>query len=313
LRKAFIQSLIEIAGLDERVMLITGDLGYMVIEEFAGKFPGRFLNAGVAEQNMVGIATGLAEAGYIPFVYSIVNFSALRPYEVFRNGPVIHRLPVRLIGVGGGLEYSNNGATHYGLEDIGIMRVQNGLQIIAPADSQQTRSALLATWDLPGPIYYRLGKDENVLVPGLDGRFDLHSVQLVRRGNDVLFLTLGNIAGEALEAAQDLAARGIETTVAVVPSLNPGPVDDLIRLLRDFPLALTVEAHFINGGLGSLISEVIAENSIATRLVRCGIRTVPDGITGSQKFLYRKFLISGDALANQAVQELHKLRSGHEN
>jgi len=313
MRKAFIQTLIGIAETNERVVLITGDLGYLVIEEFMERFPDRFFNAGVAEQNMVGVATGLAEAGYIPFVYSIVNFATLRPYEVFRNGPIIHHLPVRLIGVGGGLEYTNNGVTHYGLEDVGIMRVQNGLQVIVPADSQQTRSALLATWNLPGPIYYRLGKDEKALIPGLEGMFDINSIQVVRTGRDVLFLTLGNITLEAIKAAGELSKRGMESTIAVVPSLNPLPLDSLLQLVKDFRLVLTVEAHYINGGLGSAISEVIAENGVSARLIRCGIRVVPDGSTGSQQFLYHKFEIAAEELAKHAEDEVNKLRNSHEN
>jgi len=297
MRNMFIKTLTELAEQDSRIMLLTGDLGFMVLEDFIEKNPKRFINVGVAEQNMVGIATGLAEAGFIPFVYSIVNFSTLRPYEFIRNGPILHQFPVRIVGVGGGLEYSNNGATHYGLEDVGIMRVQNGIEVIAPADSQQTRSALLDTWDLPQPIYYRLGKDDKTMVPGLDGRFDRNRVQIVRDGKDVLICTLGNMAIEALDAAKELSELGIECTVAIVASLNPGPVDDLAKLLSLFPLAYTLEAHFINGGLGSLVSEVIAEHAeVKTRLVRCGVHTIPDGFSGSQKFLYQKYGISHETL-----------------
>lgn len=304
MRNTFINTLTELAEQDSRIVLLTGDLGFMVLEAFIQKFPKRFINVGVAEQNMVGIATGMAEAGFIPFVYSIVTFSTLRPYEFIRNGPILHQLPVRIVGVGGGLEYSNNGATHYGLEDVGVMRVQNGIQVIAPADSQQTRSALLDTWDLPQPIYYRLGKDDKTIVPGLEGRFDRDKVQKVRDGKDVLILTLGNMVMEALDAAQELSGKGIECTVAVVSSLNPGPVRHLAELLALFPLTYTLEAHFVNGGLGSLISEIIAEHGgIRTRLIRCGIRIVPDGISGSQKFLYKKYGISSDALVDSIMSE----------
>ncbi len=304
MRNTFINTLTELAEQESRIVLLTGDLGFMVLEDFIQKFPKRFINVGVAEQNMVGIATGMAEAGFIPFVYSIVNFSTLRPYEFIRNGPILHQFPVRIVGVGGGLEYSNNGATHYGLEDIGVMRVQNGIQVIAPADSQQTRSALLDTWDLPQPVYYRLGKDDKTIVPGLEGKFDKDRVQKVRDGKDVLILTLGNIVMEALDAAQELSGHDIECTVAVVSSLNPGPVRHLAELLTLFPLTYTLEAHFINGGLGSLISEIIAEDGgIKTRLIRFGIRIVPDGISGSQKFLYKKYGISSDALVNSIILE----------
>lgn len=304
MRIAFISTLAELAEKNSRIVLLTGDLGFMALEPFIEKFPKRFINVGVAEQNMVGIATGMAEAGFIPFVYSIVTFSTLRPYEFIRNGPVFHQLPVRIVGVGGGFEYSTNGATHYGLEDVGIMRVQNGIQVIAPADFQQTRSALLDTWDIPQPVYYRLGKDDKGIVPGLEGQFDRNKVQVVRSGKDVLILTLGNMALEALDAVTELSRSKIECTVAIVSCLNPGPVRHLVELLELFPLTYTLEAHFITGGLGSLVSEIIAEHGcIKTRLVRCGVHAVPDGISGSQKFLYEKYGISSGALVRSIIKE----------
>src|SRR3972149_5485094 len=142
MRIAFTKTLAELAEQDPRILLLTGDLGYMALEPFSERFPDRFFNVGVAEQNMVGIATGLAEAGFIPFVYSIVTFATLRPYEFIRNGPILHRLPVRIVGVGGGLEYGHNGMSHYGLEDVGVMRIQPGITLVAPADYQQTKEAL---------------------------------------------------------------------------------------------------------------------------------------------------------------------------
>src|SRR5262249_47021604 len=176
-RGAFARTLAELASQDQRILLLTGDLGFMALEPFADRFPSRFFNVGVAEQNMVGMATGLAEAGYIPFVYSIATFATLRPYEFIRNGPILHQLPVRIVGMGGGFEYGSAGSTHHGLDDIGVMRVQPGIAIIAPADHVQARNAVLATWRLPGPIYYRLGKDDHTEVPGLEGGFELGRAQ----------------------------------------------------------------------------------------------------------------------------------------
>ena len=124
MRKAFIKKLIELAQRDQRIYLLTGDLGFFVVEPFAERFPERFINAGVAEQNMMGMATGMAESGLIPFVYSIATFATLRPYEFIRNGPVLNNLPVKIVGIGGGVEYSHHGPTHFGLDDVGALRVQ---------------------------------------------------------------------------------------------------------------------------------------------------------------------------------------------
>src|SRR5439155_27168271 len=129
--------------------------------------------------------TGLAESGFIPFVYSIATFATLRPYEFIRNGPVLQGLQVRVLGIGGGFEYGHAGMSHHALEDLGILRLQPGLMVFAPADYRQAESALLATWDLPGPAYYRVGKHESREVPGLDGRFCLGRIERLGSGRDV--------------------------------------------------------------------------------------------------------------------------------
>ena len=304
MRAAFAKTLTELAARDPRILLLTGDLGYMALEPFAEKYPDRFFNVGVAEQNMVGLATGLAEAGFLPFVYSIVPFAVLRPYEFIRNGPIQHQLPVRIVGVGGGMDYGNNGLSHYGLEDVAVMRAQPGITVIAPADHEQTRSALLASWDLPGPIYYRLGKADLATVPGLEGRFELGRAQRVRDGDDLLMIALGGVSHEAAAAAELLAGQGVSTCLLVVASVTPAPLEDLAAALRRFPLAMTVEAHFPCGGLGSLVAEVIAERRLPCRVVRCAVSAALDGVSGSQAFLYQKHGLSREALVATARREL---------
>ena len=305
MRGAFTRTLVELAEQDPRILLLTGDLGYTVLEPFAERFPDRFFNVGVAEQNMVGLATGLAEAGFIPFLYSIATFASLRPYEFIRNGPILHQFPVRIAGVGGGYEYGPAGATHHALEDVGVMRLQPGLTVIAPADHEQARAALLATWDLPGPVYLRLGKDDRTTIPGLDGRFELGRAQLIRGGADLLMITMGSVAIEVATAADALAAQGIRCTVMVVASVRPAPVEDLAEVMAGFRLALTVEAHYLEGGVGSLVSEVIAERGLRCRVLRCGVKTMPNGISGSQGYLHRASGLSSESLVATA---LHALR-----
>ena len=220
MRKAFIDALSRIAANDERVILLTGDLGYMVMEPFRARFPDRFINVGVAEQNMIGVATGLAEAGLRPYTYSIATFASLRPFEFIRNGPVLHHLPVHMVGMGMGFEYGHGGPSHYALEDIGALRTFPGLTVVIPADSAQTTTALLKTSDTAGPVYYSLGKDDRTFVPGLDGRFELGRVQVVTEGDDIAIVTMGSIAPEAVAAAEHLASRGVKAKVIVVSNLS---------------------------------------------------------------------------------------------
>jgi transketolase len=304
MRGAFVRGLVEIAGRDQRVMLLTADLGFMALEPFSEKYPQRFLNVGVAEQDMVGVACGLAEAGFVPFCYSIVTFASMRGYEFIRNAAVLHRLPVRMVGVGGGFEYGPAGASHHGLEDVALMRAQPGITVIAPADYAQTLSALRATWDLPGPVYYRIGKDDRREVPGLHGRFELGRVEVLGSGAHLLLLATGSVATEAAAAVERLGARGVPSTLGIVSTLNPAPADDLARLLRDFPVAITVEAHSINGGLGSLACEVIAERRISCQVVRLGVCGTSSGHTGSEQYLLKRHGLDRESIASKALDVL---------
>lgn len=303
MRNAFAQALGEVAAQDPRVILLTGDLGFSVLEPFAERFPERFVNVGVAEQGMVGLATGLAEAGLVPFVYSIATFASLRPYEFIRNGPLLHSLPVRIVGVGAGLDYGHNGVTHYALEDVAVMRAQPDMTIIAPADPAQAIAAVHACSAIEGPVYLRVGKSSTA-VPGLDGRFELGRLTLLGEGEDVAIIALGSLAGEAVKARELLAERSIGATVAVVSSVQPAPVADLLELLRELPLALTVESHYRTGGLGSLTAETIAEHGLRCRLVRRAVDAMPRGVTGTSPYLHELYGLSAPSLLASAIAEL---------
>ncbi|MEM9538207.1 MAG: transketolase C-terminal domain-containing protein [Cyanobacteria bacterium P01_E01_bin.42] len=307
MRKTFINTLVELADRDRRIVLLTGDLGYTVIEPFAQRFPDRFFNVGVAEQNMVGLATGLAEAGFIPFLYSIATFAVLRPYEFIRNGAILHRFPLRILGIGGGFEYGHAGITHHALEDIGVMRIQPGITTIVPADYRQTRSALLQTWDLPEPIYFRLGKDDINEIVGLNGNFVLGQTQILGEGTDLLFITLGSIAREVSQAMEILASEGVSTQIMVVSSFNPSPVEDIVKILPRFKAAISVEEHYISGGLGSFVAEAIAENKLNCCLHRCGIKAQPNGISGNRDYLLALHGLSVEHLVQNAKTMLNQI------
>lgn len=298
MRSTFAKTLAELGLEHPEIILGTADLGYMALEPFAEAIPDRFFNFGVAEQNMIGVCTGLAQAGFIPFAYSIATFASLRAYEFIRNGPILHRLPVRIIGVGAGFDYGSAGPTHHALEDIAVLRTQPGITIVAPADAPQARAALLATWNLPGPVYYRLSKDDKLLVPGLDGRFELGRLQVVRDGTDALVVVTGAMAMQAVAAADDLASTGVEVTVAIVSSFNPSPSEDLARLAERFDTVLSIEAHYVDGGLGSFVAETLAEHGIGARLVRCGVKASARGHSGGTQFYHHLHGLSKDALSS---------------
>jgi len=305
MRRAFAETLAEITATDKRILLLTADLGFMALDPFSERHPENFFNVGVAEQTMVGVATGLAEAGFLPYVCSISNFAAMRPFEFIRNGPVAHELPVRVVSVGGGFEYGHNGISHYGLEDVGILRTQPGLTIICPCDAQQARAAVQKTWSLPQPLYIRLGKDDSLVVPGLDGRFELGRAETVHQGSDVLFIAMGTAALDTLNAARALQLLGIGATVLLVSSLNPGPDADVLEHLKRFGHAITVETHYTIGGLGSYVAELACERAPGSRVIRTGVQAHPGCRTGSQSWMHEKHGISPEALVNTALGLIH--------
>jgi transketolase len=300
MRRAFVSELVALADRDPSVVLLTGDLGYSVLEPFADRFPDRFFNMGVAEQNMLGVATGLAASGFTPFAYSIATFASMRGYEFFRNGAVLHELPVRLVGVGGGVDYGHNGPTHYALEDVGLMRIQPGLTVIAPADVRQTEAAMREIAAVPGPVYLRLGKETTDLA-GLGGRFGLGRAATIGEGTDLAIITYGSIAGEAIVAKELLEAEGIHARVVVTACLAPAPVDDLVSALGAVPLAVTLEAHFQHGGIGSLVSEVVAEHGLGCRVLRRAITSMPRGSSGEPAYLYDCYGLSGRRVADAVL------------
>jgi transketolase len=310
MRSALIRALVDQAAIDHRVLLLSGDLGWSVVEPFAQRYPDRFLNVGVAEQNMLGVATGLAQAGFVPFVYSIATFASMRPYEQLRNGPVLHELPVRIVGIGGGFAYGPAGPTHYALEDLCIARCQPGLTVIAPADPRQTATALAAIADLAGPVYLRVGKGDNPEVTGLEGRFALGRPEMVREGSDALFLATGAIAPDVLEAAMRVAALGSSAAVAVLAHLGYAASAELCDLLSRYRVVVTVEEGYVAGGLGSLVAEAIAEHGLPCRLSMCGVRQPFDGLTGSAAYMRQRAGLGPEALAEAARAAIEAVRNG---
>jgi transketolase len=297
MRNEFIKKLIELAKIDQRIVLLTADLGFSVVEEFAKNFPDRFYNVGVSEQNMVGLATGLAKDGFIPFVYSIAPFVLLRPFEFVRNGPVFHRLPVRFVGIGCGFEYGTLGSTHHLLEDIALVRSQPGFMYVAPSNDAQTPQALEKTYQATGPIFYRIGKGSTKILEQ-QKEFNPQQLQIVQSGEKVVLFSLGAICAEAEIAVKNLLQKNIKITFAAIPTFEKPVLDEIKNLLQKHDLVITLESHYSNGGIGSMIAEIIAENGINCRLKKMAVKKLSDGIYGSEKFLYQK-----NNLDSESVEE----------
>ncbi len=301
MRNNFIKKLIELAKQDNRIVLLTADLGFSVVEEFGKAFPDRFYNVGVSEQNMIGLATGLAKDGFIPFVYSIAPFVILRPYEFAKNGPVFHNLQVRFVGIGCGFEYGNLGSTHHLLEDVALVRVQPNFVYIAPANDDQTPEALEKTYQNSGPIFYRIGKG-SVNILKNHKNFDPNKLQVIESGSNLLLLSLGTICSEVEIAVNNLKEQGIKITFAVIPSFEKSVLSEIKNLLETHDFAVTVEAHYLSGGIGSMVAEIIAENGLKCRLKRMAVNHLSDGVYGDEKFMYTKNNLDAKSIEKNIIK-----------
>lgn len=287
MRTAFLAELLKLAREDERIWLLTGDLGYSVLEPFREEFPDRYLNVGVAEQNMTGLAAGLASCGAIPFTYSIANFPTIRCLEQIRNDVVYHELPVRVVSVGAGFSYGAQGYTHHGIEDLAVMRALPGMTVVSPADPVEARLATRAMMDLPGPAYLRLGKaGERVLHSSDPSEFALGRAIEVRAGCDVTLLATGSVLALAIDAATELAKRGVAAQVLSMPTVKPLDVDAIRTAATSRRAIVTVEEHSVIGGLGSAVCEVVAGLPGRTAVVqRYGAADLVRHRVGSQAYL----------------------------
>ena len=306
MRTAFIESLCELAGSDERVWLLSGDLGYSVLERFIQKFPDRFVNVGVAEQNMMGVAAGLAMSGKIVFTYSIANFPVMRCLEQIRNDVCYHNLNVKIIAVGGGLAYGPAGYTHHALEDLAVMRAMPGMTVLAPGDPTETRLATRAIAEHEGPCYLRLGKAGEPVVHQNEPQFRIGEAISLRDGRDVTLISSGGMLKRSLDAADALAARGIEARVLSMHTLKPLDVKALSDAASTTRLLVTLEEHGEVGGLADAVARCLVERAIKCAFASFSISVERD-LVGSQSYLLERAGMSAKKIATRIEEMLAKL------
>ena len=252
MRTAFIDALTAAARSHPNIFLVVGDLGFSVVEPFAEEFPDRFLNAGVAEQNMTGVAAGLASEGYHVFTYSIANFPTLRCLEQIRNDVCYHNLPVTVVAVGGGMAYGNLGYSHHAVQDIGIMRTLPSITVLSPADPGEARACVNYLVDHPGPSYLRIGKAaEKVLYQA--GPLQKKPVVVRAGGSRVAIVATGSVLSVALAAAEheELAGRTPPTVISM-PWLHPCDAETVANL-NGYSKIICVQEHIKEGGLGDIL------------------------------------------------------------
>ena len=283
MRAEFLDKIFEIAETDERLVFMTADLGFGVVEKFAECFPDRFINVGVAEQAMIASATGLAEAGMIPYCYSIATFTSLRALEFTRNGPIAHGLPVKVVGVGAGMDYGFDGLTHFAIDDVSALRPYPGFLIWAPADAEEVTEDLEEIHNDPRPAYIRL------LRRGVkSNNRRLHTNPIAE--SKVVVLSLGDAHSLGFKIANDIQSEEISVDQISVTRIDDRTLNQIVNLLEKVDICVTVENHLITGGLGSLVCEAVATSGVRTKVIRVGVEDLPIAEYGDAEYLEKRFM-----------------------
>ncbi len=299
MRKTSLQMVYELAKRDPRVIFIGSDLGVDTLNEFREEMPDRFFMEGIAEQNVVGLAAGLAMEGYIPYVNTIATFLTRRCYEQVAVDLCMHNLPVRLIANGGGLVYAPLGPTHLAIEDLSIMRALPNMTVVAPADKEEMTRLMACSLDYPGPMYVRFGKGGDPVVSCEDRGFEIGKAIVMRPPGRFLLISTGVMTNRALAAAEMLAAQGITCGVLHMHTVKPLDEEVVLRLAQRVEGVVTIEENTLVGGLGSAISELLMDrlSGRMPAVLRLGI---PDSFPekyGSQDELLAHFGLQPDAIA----------------
>jgi transketolase len=297
-RVAYRELLIGLMMADPRVYCLDTDTGLFAGADF-GSAAGRYINLGIAEHNMMGVAAGLAASGKIPFVNTMATFATTRALEAVKIDIAYRGVPVRIVATHGGLAAGHLGPTHHSLEDLAIMRTLPGFTVIVPADAAAAQEAVLQTLDLPGPVYIRLGR--SATPPIICGPTEIGRAQPLRDGGDIAIFTCGPYpALAALEAAERLAGHGVQAAVINMHTVKPLDTAAVLAEARRMPALITVEEHWRTGGFGGLIAETVCEHA-PTRLARIGMPETFAELAGDQPFLLDHYRISHEEITAVAL------------
>lgn len=284
MRDTFVKTLLEEARRDPNIILITGDLGFGVLDEFAKELPGQFFNSGVNEQAMMGMAAGYASTGKRIFVYSIGNFPTLRCLEQIRNDVCLMNNPVVVVSVGAGYAYGSQGYTHHALEDIAVLRALPNMDVIVPADPYETAGITQLLALTKNPSYLRLGKSNEPMIHEKEVSITPGKINELLDGNDGTLIFSGSVGVIAIQAAKELASESINVSVASMPFVSRIDLDYLKSAVKKGPIVI-VEEHSYHGGVGSAVLEVLSLHGINARIASVASAQNNLSQIGDQDFL----------------------------
>lgn len=304
MRDQFIQRLSEHVKTEKDILLVTGDLGFGVFNKYREDYPENFINAGVAEQNMTGMATGLALAGKRVITYSIGNFCTLRCLEQIRNDACYHDANVKVVSIGGGFSYGPLGVSHHATEDMSIMRSLPNLVSLVPSGYWETREATTAMLKTPGSFYLRLDKSHGDDQPRKEGEvFEIGKARELEPGNDCTLFVAGGILEEVLQLRAMLLDRGVQARVVTMPTISTIDKDAVMDAIKATEKIFTIEENTVLGGLGSAIGEVVIDSGLYPKVFeRFGLRAGFSSIVGSQKYLRKCYELDAESLFAKIIK-----------
>ena len=307
MRRTALNCIHELATKDERVVFIGSDITKRDVTAFAEEFPNRFFMEGIYEQHLIGMAAGLALSGKIPFINTIATFLTRRCFEQILVDLCMHNLPVRLIGSGGGVVYAPLGGTHIALEDIAILRAIPNITIISPSDAEEMKRLMPHTLNWPYPIYIRLAKGGDPILASKNNAFEIGKAITVIEGDKIVFISTGTTTYIAKQAADILANDGIDVGVVHVHTIKPLDTEKILKTIAEAQIVLTIEEHRITGGLGSALSELIAEEhkGKAIKFKRIGFPDIFTEELGSQNEIMGKYGITVENILKTTKELLH--------
>ncbi len=276
MRATFVNTLIELARKDDKIFLVTADMGYSVLEPFQQEFPDRFLNSGITEQATVSLCAGLALSGYKPYAYSITPFITMRCFEQVRVDVAYMNTNVKIIGIGAGFEYGAAGATHHAIEDIAVMRALPNMTVCCPGDNLEAKAILEQSAELTSPMYIRIGKNKDAFYHDSETRIEIGKAAVLNAGHDQALITTSNTLGIGKKYLTEMQAAGKNPYLISMHTIKPLDTQIIHKLIDEGCEIITLEEHNIIGGLGSAVAEVIAESGKAVKFKRVG---VPDEYT----------------------------------
>lgn len=298
MRMIFAQKLTELARKDNDICIVTPDMGYSILDCFEKEFPERFFNVGIAEQNAVSLAAGLALSGKKPYVYSIIPFSTMRCFEQIRVDVAYMRTNVKIVGVGAGFEYGSAGYTHQGVEDLSVMRCLPGMTIVAPGDNREMENLLPQLSSYKGPAYIRIGRHNRGTINTTE-KIQLGKASIIEQGEDIAVIATSNMLPIAYDYAQQLKKKGTAPMLISMHTVKPVDKECIVKLIDGGYAIYTFEEHTVVGGLGSAVAEIIAESGRAVKFKRIGIQDEYSHVVGSAQYIREQFKLDLKGVAEQ--------------